>query len=138
MFEILKSPTRHQKESKSFFADIFWSCISSWNFSHKNDIYNLIYMTIHIEKTFKAMQCQMCRKYFKKKWESQNTCRKSTWFFLVPGWRFQYFRHLLQNPNLKLLAGFPNNQNYICADSWPFMPSICGFRFCQSSFNSTR
>ena len=29
--------------------------------------------------------------------------------FLVPCGRFQYFRHLLQNPNLKLMAGFSNN-----------------------------
>ena len=35
--------------------------------------------------------------------------KKITWFFLVPVCRFQYFRHLLQNPNLKLMSSFPNN-----------------------------
>ena len=34
-----------------------------------HDIYNFIYMNIHMEKTFKAMQCQKCRKYVRKKGE---------------------------------------------------------------------
>ena len=29
--------------------------------------------------------------------------------FLVPVWRLQYFRHILQNPNLKQMASCPNN-----------------------------
>ena len=115
MSEILKSPTRNQKQLSAFFADVFWCHIS-----HKHDIYNLIFMTIHMEKTFQAMQCQKCRKYFKKKWESRNTCKKSTCFFLVPWWRFQYFRHLLQNPHIKLMAGFPNNHywSYTILNPW--------------------
>ena len=35
--------------------------------------------------------------------------QKSPWLFLVPVWRFQYFRPLLQNPNLILMSSFPNN-----------------------------
>ena len=126
MSEILKSPTRNQKQSSAFFADVFWCRISSWNFSHKHDIYSLIYMNIHMEKTFHAMQCQKCRKYFKKKWESQNTCKKSTWFFLAPGCRFQYFRHLLQNPNFKLITGFPNNHywSYTFLNPWALQYSF--------------
>ena len=125
MSEILKSPSRNQKQSSAFFADVFWCQISSWNFFHKHGICNLIYMTIHMEKTFKAMQCQKCRKYFKTKWESRNTCKTSTWFFWVPGWRFQYFRHLLQNPNLKLMAGFPINHywSYTFLNPWALSKS---------------
>ena len=33
-------------------------------------------MIIQMEKTFRAMQCQKCRKYFKKKQESQNMVKK--------------------------------------------------------------
>ena len=103
-----KSPTRNQKQSSGSFEDVFWCHISSWNFSQKHDIYNLIYMTVNMEKTFKAMQCQKCRKYFMKKWESLNICKKTIVFF--GSWlEFQYFRHLLKNPNLLLMAGFPNN-----------------------------
>ena len=39
-------------------------------------------MIIHMENTFKAMQCNKCRKYFKKKQESQIHLQKSTLFFL--------------------------------------------------------
>ena len=118
MSGILKSPSRNQKQSSVFFADVFWCRISSWNFSHKHDIYNLIYMTINMETTFQAMQCQKCRKYFKKKWKSRNTCKRKHLFFLVPGCRFQYFRHLLQNPNLKLMAGFLNNHYLSFLNPW--------------------
>ena len=39
----------------------------------KFDSLNGVYMNIHVEKTFKALKCQMCGKYFKKNWEPQNT-----------------------------------------------------------------
>ena len=60
-------------------------------------------MIIHVKKTVKAEQCQKCRKNFKKKQTSQNMCNQGT-YFLVPVWRFQHFRHILQNPKLKLMA----------------------------------
>ena len=116
----IKISVQEPKTIKCSFCWCFWCHISSWNFSHKHDIYNWIYMTFHMEKTFKAMQCQKCSKYFKKKWESWNTRKKSTWFILVPWWRFQYFRLLLQNPNIKLMASFPNNHywSYTFLNPW--------------------
>ena len=47
--------------------------------------------------------------------------------FMVPVWRFQYFRHLLQNPNLKLIASFPNNHYwaYTFLNPWAFMKTFC-------------
>ena len=56
------------KKIKCFFANVFWHHISCSNVFHKHDIYNFIYMNIHMENTFKAIQCQKCRKHFKKKW----------------------------------------------------------------------
>ena len=40
--------------------------------------------------------------------------------FLVPVWRYQYFIHLLQNPNLKLMASFLNNHywSYTFLNPW--------------------
>ena len=34
---------------------------------YKHETYNFISVIIHMENTLKAMQCQKCRKYFKKK-----------------------------------------------------------------------
>ena len=38
-------------------------------------------MIIHVKKTVESEQCQKCRKYFKKKQESQNMCKKALSFF---------------------------------------------------------
>ena len=38
-------------------------------------------MIIHVKKTVEAEQCQKCRKYFNKKQESQNMCKKALSFF---------------------------------------------------------
>ena len=88
MSKMLKSWTWKQKLPSAFFVNVFKFNISSWKCFHKHDIYNLLYMIIHIEKTFKAMQCQNCRKYFKKKQEPHTHLQKSTWFFLVLSWSF--------------------------------------------------
>ena len=82
MSEIWISLGWNPKYSSGFLANVFGFQISYWNFSHKHDIYSFIYMIIHMEKTFKAMQCQKCRKYFSK----------SIPFFLL-----QYILHALHN-----------------------------------------
>ena len=38
-------------------------------------------MIIHVRKTGEAEQCQKCRKYIKKKQESQKMCKKALIFF---------------------------------------------------------
>ena len=45
---------------------------------------------------------------------------------MVPVLRFQHFRHLLQDPNLKLMASFPNNHYwaYTFLNSWA-LPLVC-------------
>ena len=65
---MLISPTWNPKQLNVFLlmlSDVTFS-IETF-FPHKHDINNTIYMIIHMKKTFKAMQCQNCRKYFKKK-----------------------------------------------------------------------
>ena len=57
-------------------------------------------MIIPVKKTVEAEQCQKCRKYFKKKQESQNMYKKTLIFF-VPIWRIQHFKHILYNLKLK-------------------------------------
>ena len=59
-------------------------------------------MIIHEDKTFKALQCQMFENRFKKNWELKKTCKKSNNICLVPGQRYQDFRHIKKkNQNLK-------------------------------------
>ena len=41
--------------------------------------------------------------------KNNRTPTKKEPIFWVPVWRFQNFRHLLQNPNLTLMSSFPNN-----------------------------
>ena len=61
-----------------FFVNVLWWTISSWNFFHKCDTPNLIYVIIHVEKTFRALHCQKCGKYFKKKQRITEHLKKST------------------------------------------------------------
>ena len=123
MSEMLKSRTWIQKISSAFFVNVFWSNISSCNCYHKCDIYQLIYMIFHMEMIFKALPCQQCRTYFKKKQESlkhlqnkhfiklympclwlhfqdkmlhKKTFTKKAPNFLDSSSRFQHFRHNLQ------------------------------------------
>ena len=52
--------------------------------------------------------------------ENNGKPTKKHLIFFIPVWRFQYFRHLLQNPNLKLMSSFPNNhyRAYTFLVSW--------------------
>ena len=43
---------------------------------------------------------------------NSGTPTKKNMNYWVPVWRFKYFRHTLQNPNLKLMSSFPNNHNW--------------------------
>ena len=94
-------------------------------------------MFIHMEKTFKAMQCQ-----------KTEHLQKSIWFLLVPVQRFQYFRHILQNPNLKIITSFPNNHYwaYTFLNLWAleekwteknaFLQGFCDSLFVLESFTT--
>ena len=55
-------------------------------------------MIIHVEETFKAMQCRKCRKYFKKKQESQMHLQKKHLTFFVLSRRSHHLKPNLQNP----------------------------------------
>ena len=70
MSKMLKCWTWIQNISSAFFVNVFLCNISSWSYYHTHDIYYLIYMILQVEMIFKAMPCQECRKYFKKKQES--------------------------------------------------------------------
>ena len=108
MSGILISLTGNPNHVYAFFANVFSSIISSGTFFHKRDIYNLIYVFIHMQKTFKALQCQMCGKYFKKK-RNHKTHAKKYKHILVPSQRCQDSRHILQNPTYpKYVMGFSN------------------------------
>ena len=61
-----------------------------------------------MEKTFKAMNVKSLENISRRN-EHNGTPKKSTLFLLVTVWRFQYFRHILPNPNPKIMASFPNN-----------------------------
>ena len=44
---------------------------------------------------------------------------------MVPVSRFQYFRHLLQNPNLTLMSSFPNNHYWAYTFLNPWALTFC-------------
>ena len=55
-------------------------------------------MILHVKKTVEAYQCQKCRKYFDKKQESQNTCKKALIFlFLFGGFNISDIFYKIQN-----------------------------------------
>ena len=76
------------KTNKFFFENVFLNNISSWSCFHKHDIHNLIKMNIHKEQSVKAIQCQKCRKYIRKKHESWNACKKTLIFVFFLVWDF--------------------------------------------------
>ena len=94
------------KKNQVLFCKGFSFTISSLNSFNKLDSSTWLYMNIHVEKTFKALQCQICGKYFQKNWQLFNTCKKSTKFFLVHCRRYQDFWHILLNPKLLILSVF--------------------------------
>ena len=51
-----------------FFKMLFFSYHFILKFFHKCDSSNHIIVFIHVKKTFRALQCQMCGTYFKKNW----------------------------------------------------------------------
>ena len=124
MSEILKSPPRNQKQSSAFFADVFWCLISSWNFPHKHGTW---FIWLFIWKRH-LRQCNVKSvEHISRRNDNHGTlAKKSTWFFWVPVWRFQYVKHLLRNPNLKLMAGFPNNHywSYTFLNPWALRKNI--------------
>ena len=61
-----------------------------------------------MDKTFKAMQCKKCKNISQRN-ENNGTPTKKHLIFIVPVQRFQYFRNILQTPNHKIMANFPNN-----------------------------
>ena len=92
------------KKMWCFFAYVFCCYISSENFFHKHDIDNQIYMIIHVKKTVEAYLCQKCRKYFKRKQESQNMCKKSIYFFFGSYLEISTFQKTFINTEPKWMA----------------------------------
>ena len=107
-------------------------------FFHKHEISDLIHVIIHMEKTVRAMPCQKDWKLLEnKKKESQDLCKSSTKQMLVPSQRYQHFKHILQNPKLKLTTSLSKN-NYWTYSLGPYktIPSWdkVGIEFTGSQF----
>ena len=67
-------------------------------------------MFIHVLKTFKALQCHMCGKYFMRTREiAKHIGEKANAYFGSQS-NISNFRHLLQNPKVpKNIMGFSNH-----------------------------
>ena len=52
--------------------------LMAWPFFHKCDITNTTLVFIHVKKTFRALQCQMCGTYFKKKTVNRTALTKKS------------------------------------------------------------
>ena len=123
MSEILKSPTRNQKQSSAFllmFSDV--------TFYLETFPTNMTFTTWFIWLFIWKRHLRQCNvksvENISRRNENHATLtKKALCFVLVSGWRFQYFRHLLQNPNLKLMANFPNNHywSYTFLNPWALM-----------------
>ena len=120
MSKMLRSQTWNQKKHWCFFANFFWSNISSGNSFHKHDIYNLIYMIIHVKKTVEAKQCQKCRKYLEKKNNHKTCANKALSFFLfdLDISKFQIFFYKIQNLNKWQLVSVITHWTYTCPNPW--------------------
>ena len=57
------------KNCCSFFANVFWCNISSENYFHKHDIYNLIYMSIHVKRKLRQNNVKSVENISRKKQE---------------------------------------------------------------------
>ena len=72
-------------ETKNFFV-LFCTCFFSYHFIlkffHKCDSSNYILVFIHVKKTSRALQCQMCGTYFKKNWRITEHLQKKNEHFL--------------------------------------------------------
>ena len=75
-------PQGAQTQLGDLFVNVLLYTISSWDFSHKCDISNLIDVIIHVEKTFRALYYQRCGKYVKKKQENHGTLAKKEHIFV--------------------------------------------------------
>ena len=85
-FDISKSTIRNQKKVRCFFATVFWYHIYSWKPFYPLNNANSVYVIFHVEKTFNALVCQMCRKYTKTKSEIMKHYQKASnfgWFWVV-------------------------------------------------------
>ena len=49
-----------KNKSSAYFVNVFWCTISSWNSFHKPDIFNLIKVSIRVEKTFNTVSLKKC------------------------------------------------------------------------------
>ena len=120
MSEMLRSKTWNQKKFGAFFANVFWCNISSGNCFHKHDICKLICMIIYVKKTFEAKQWLKCRKYFKKKPQSQNMCKTSTLFFrfLFGDFNISDIFYKILNLNKWPLVSVITHRTYTCLNPW--------------------
>ena len=64
----------------------------------------ILYDYSYMEYTFKAMQCQKCREYFKMKKKSKlHLQKKALYFVVVFSRRSRHFKHIVRNPKPKQL-----------------------------------
>ena len=119
MSEILKSPTRNKKQSSAFLL-MFSDVTFHFETFPTNMTFTAWFMWLFIWKRNLRQFNVKSVENISRRNENHGTHAKKALGFLVPGWRFQYFRHLLQNPNLKLMASFPNNHywSYTFLNPW--------------------
>ena len=103
MLDMIWSPTWNYKKVGGDFANVFWCNISSKNCFHKHDIYNLVYMIIPVKMQLMHKNVKSVENILRRN-KNHKTHAIKALRFLVPIWRFQNFRHILQNPKLKQIA----------------------------------
>ena len=70
----------YSTRSQLFFFQCSFIYYLSWNVFLRCEKTNLIYVIIQVVKTFRALHCQKCGKYFKKKTKNHRNIQESTFF----------------------------------------------------------
>ena len=122
----------YSTRSQLFFFQCSFIYYLSWNVFLRCDKTNLIYVIIQVEKTFRALHCQKCGKYLKKKKNHRNIQESTFFSFKLNISRFQApvkhpkilgksWSSIIASYLIKLLSSWPFHLNIFCCAK----PSFC-------------
>ena len=107
-----KPSPRNKKNISAFYVNVSSWFSSSWTSFHKYHPASWIIVIIHMEKTFRAMNGEMCGKHFRKILKITKHIKKQHECFLIPKQRYKHFRYFLQREKVYLIGQFPSSPTY--------------------------
>ena len=101
-----KNMPRSNKKIGCLFVNVFSGFSLSWNSLHRYHPPSWIFVIIHVENTFRAMNGEMCGKI----WKSESTFENS--MNMIPSQRYENFRYILESQKVYLLGSCPSSPTY--------------------------